>query len=143
MKQRTLAAVLVLALAGSAHAGAPRATTDDRGTLGPIALPAHPWTADEEDFICGIENLEHVSHPAVVDYEELYEATPQIREMEEEGIDPDSVEGRALRKAARKLIIKSCQKVREAESHCSVWKAISHEDGRDIPDITEDVLELF
>lgn len=150
MKHRTLAALLLLPLAGAAHAGrqVPTWGPQASNTLGPVSVlgempAAHGWIADEEDFICGLENLEHISDPAVVNYRELFEATPQFEEMEEDGIDPESPEGIALRTEARKLIIKRCQRVQENEGYCSVWKAISHEDGRQIANITDEVIEEF
>ena len=99
------------------------------------------WVADEEDNICGIKDLKKVSNPAKVDYDDLWEATPQIKKMKEKKIDPESTEGKALRSQAKTLITKSCELVRAAKGHCGIWKTIKHEDGRKIPDVTEDVKE--
>ncbi len=101
------------------------------------------WVAKEDDNICGISDLKKVTNPAKVDYGELLESTPQIREMKRKGIDPESTEGKALRKGARTLITKTSELVRVAKGHCSVWKVISHKDGRKIPDVTEDVIDRF
>lgn len=142
MKHRTLVATLaLLILTGSTQATesvAPQGRDDAVISASPAK---HAWSAEQEDNICGIATLKRVSKPALVDFEELLEATPQVQEMERDGIDPDSVEGKALRKAARTAITKACEKSRKAAGYCSVWKSISHEDGRSIPDITEDVLE--
>ena len=142
MKQRTLVLVLLALACPAAQAASPTPASPEL-VIRSTTVNAHPWTAEVEDNICGIANLKRVSKPAAVDYEQLLGETPQIRELERKDIDPDSVQGRALRKAARTLITKSCEKARKAEGYCSVWKAISHEDGRTIPDITEDVLEHF
>ena len=99
------------------------------------------WVANEEDNICGIKDLKKVSNPAKVDYDELWDATPQIKKMKEKKIDPESAEGKALRSQAKTLITKSCELVRAAKGHCGIWKAIKNEDGRKIPDVTDDVLD--
>ena len=148
MKKHTIACLAALALAGSARA----ADIPGPGASAPLITAAAPqpgpqlgqgWEADEEDNICGISSLKRVSKPATVDYDELLAATPQMEEMDREGIDADSVEGKALLKGARILITKTCEKVRKAEGHCSIWKSISNRDGRSIPDLTEEVLERF
>jgi hypothetical protein len=105
--------------------------------------PVHGWIAEESDNICGITALKRVTNPAKVDYDHLYQATPQIKEMKRRDIDPESAEGKALRKGAATLITKSSEIVRKAKGHCSVWKVISHNDGRKISDVTQDVLERF
>lgn len=107
------------------------------------AAPVHGWVAKESDNICGITALKKVTNPAKVDYDQLYESTPQIKEMKRRDIDPDSAEGKALRKGARTLITKSSELVRKAKGHCGVWKIIAHKDGRKITDVTQAVLERF
>jgi len=142
MKLRSLFfAIVSLALGGFV-----RAHPAPGETSAPAAVPTaflHGWTAAEEDNICGIADLRKVACPAAVDYDELLRATPQMREIDRKGIDPESAEGKALRKGARTLITKTCEVVRDAKGYCSVWKAISHQDGRTIPDVTEDVLDRF
>jgi len=101
------------------------------------------WIANEEDNICGIKDLKKVSNPAKVDYDDLWDATPQIKKMKEKKIDPESTEGKALRNQARTLITKTCELVRAAKGHCGVWKAIKNEDGRVVPDVTGDVKSRF
>ena len=139
MKTRTLFLFLALALVGPAHAAA---TITEVSVVRP-GPESGGWVAKAEDNICGITSLKRVSKPAKVDYEEVLDATPQMKKIKREGIDPDSVEGKALRKAARTLITKTCQAVRKARAHCSVWKAISHRDGRKVPDVTEAVIDRF
>jgi hypothetical protein len=97
------------------------------------------WVADEDDNICGIKDLKKVSNPAKVDYDGLWDATPQIKKMKEKKIDPESTEGKALRSQAKTLITKTCELVRSAKGHCGVWKTIKNSDGRTIPDVTDDV----
>ena len=140
MKSRSslIIVTLSLVLGGfvNAHPAPPAEPTSE-------VAPTHNWIAKESDNICGISALRKVTNPAKVDYDHLYEATPQIKEMKRKDIDPDSAEGKALRKGARTLITKSSELVRKAKGHCSVWKVIRHKDGRKIPDVTQDVLERF
>ena len=97
------------------------------------------WVAVEDDNICGIKDLKKVSNPAKVDYDELWEATPQIKKMHEKKIDAESTEGKALRSQAKTLITKTCELVRSAKGYCGIWKTIKNEDGRTVPNATADV----
>jgi len=140
MNQRTRFGLLFLAISLGgfpgrlAEAATPAATTQ---------VVANKWVAEEEDNICGIKDLKKVSNPATVDYEALWEATPQVKKMAEKKIDPESTEGKALRAQAKTLITKSCELVRDAKGHCGIWKAIRNEDDRDVPDVTKEVKAKF
>ena len=123
------------ALGGSVH---------PQQALVPAVLEANAvleakWIAEEDDNICGIKDLKKVSNPAKVDYDALWDATPQIKQMKEKKIDPESTEGKALRSQAKTLITKTCELVRAAKSYCGIWKSIKNEDGRKVPDVTDDV----
>jgi hypothetical protein len=117
------------------------------------ALPVEPavwdpagasdWICKEEDNVCGISDTAKTSNPAKVDYPTLLDATPQIKEMKRDKIDPNSAEGKSLRKRAATLITKTCEVVRQSKGHCGVWKAIKHKDGRIIADLTDDVKAKF
>lgn len=108
---------------------------------GAVPWVGEKWVAEDDDNICGIKDLKKVSNPAKVDYDDLWAATPQIKEMKEKKIDPESTEGKALRSQAKTLITKTCELVRSAKSYCGVWKSIKNEDGRKVPDVTDDVKE--
>jgi hypothetical protein len=108
-------------------------------TLPAVLLGEAKWVADEDDNICGIKDLKKVSNPAKVDYDDLWDATPQIKKMKEKKIDPESTEGKALRNQAKTLITKTCELVRSAKGHCGVWKTIKNADGRTVPNVTDDV----
>ena len=126
--------LLSLAFGGVTHSQpAPRAPV--------VTAVEAKWIAEEDDNICGIKDLKKVSNPAKVDYDGLWDATPQIKKMKEKKIDPESTEGKALRSQAKTLITKTCELVRAAKGHCGVWKTIKNEDGRKIADVTEDVKE--
>ena len=101
------------------------------------------WVADKDDNICGISNTRKISNPGVVDYDELWDATPEIKKLKKEGIDPDSAEGKALRNKAKTRITKACQKIQGEKGLCSVWKKISHTGSKKATDITSKVKKLF
>lgn len=104
---------------------------------------ASDWVADAPDNICGLSDLRSLSDPAKVDYPRLWDATPEIKKLKKDGIDPKSAEGIALQEKATDRIRKACDDVRKDKNHCSVWKRIRHKDGRTIPDISEAVLKKF
>ena len=139
--------LFVLPLAGSAAPGdceAPRPGIEV-GAEQTLLAATHSsdWIADSDDHICGLSSLRALSYPAKVNYSKLWDATPEIKRMIREGIDPDSAEGIQLQQDATDRILKACKSVSDDQDHCSVWKAISHEDGRKIPDITKKVKATF
>lgn len=141
MNQRTRLCLFLLAVSFGGFPGrlAEAATTPEASA----AVVADKWLAEEEDNICGIKDLKKVSNPAKVDYDALWDATPQIKKMADKKIDPESTEGKALRAQAKTLITKSAELVRDAKGHCGVWKRIRNEDGRDVPDLTKEVKAKF
>ncbi|MEX1025353.1 MAG: hypothetical protein WD226_09770 [Planctomycetota bacterium] len=122
---------------GSAQVG----VTAQAGERSLAAIPG--WTAQRDDCICGISDLRKVSHPAKVDYDALLDATPHVKEMKQDKIDPQSREGRALMSKARTLVARTCEAVQRSKGHCGVWKQISHSDGRSVVDITSAVTAGF
>ena len=136
MSQRLCLSLILLSLAFGGSAQAEPAVSEPA-----ITRAESKWIADEDDNICGIKDLKKVSNPAKVDYDGLWEATPQIKKMKEKKIDPESTEGKALRSQAKTLITKTCELVRAAKGNCGVWKAIKNEDKRVVPDVTKDVKE--
>jgi len=101
------------------------------------------WIVRPSDNICGIADPRKISNPAKVDYDVLFEATPEIRQMRRERIDPSSARGKQLRRAANELITKAAETVRRERGHCGIWKAIRNRDGRQIPDVTDAVRARF
>jgi len=132
--------LLVLACGGLAQA---HPDPSAAGALLEAARVGDKWVADLDDNICGIKDLKKVSNPAKVDYDGLWDATPQVKKIKEKKIDPESTEGKALRSQAKTLITKSCELVRAAKGHCGVWKAIKNEDGRTVQDVSDDVKSKF
>ena len=135
------ALLLVCGLAGTAAPASPANPIQDPVQTG--VEVGKKWIVDEADNICGIKAAKKISDPAKVDYDTLWEATPEIKKMRKEGIKEDSPKGKALRNAAKERITKACKKIQGQKGNCGVWKAISHEDGRQVKDITSEVEALF
>ena len=140
----TAAWVLALPLGAALSQGLPLELSPEPASTSLSSVEvASDWVANDDDHICGLSALRALSDPAKVDYPELWEATPEIKRMKDEAIDPDSAEGIQLQQAAKDRILDACKSVQNARNHCSVWKAIEHEDGRSIPDITKKVKAKF
>ncbi len=101
--------------------------------------PGHSWLLRTADNICGLRDPNQLTSPAVVDFEACLDATPEMKRVRDQGIDPKSAEGIQLRNAAVTRVTSACEKVRSASGHCSVWKEIRHKDGRAIADISDQV----
>ena len=140
----TLLGFALLALPLSSPAPGEAGEFETRHEVGSLANnETSDWKAESEDHVCGLSSLRKLSNPAVVDYDDLWDATPEIIELTENEIDPDSAEGIRLQKLATDRIFAACEEVMKDESHCSIWKEISHADERAIPDLTELVKEKF
>jgi hypothetical protein len=97
------------------------------------------WIVDRTDNICGLDDAKMLSKPAKVDYDALLRATPEMKKIKDDKIDPNSPQGIQLRQSAVTRVQTAAEKVRVANGHCSVWKAIRHTDGRTVSDVTEAV----
>lgn len=128
------------AVAEVAVAAGPPACAGGGGVLAARAATGRTWIVKPSDNICGLSDATQLSNPARVDYKKLLAATPEMKEIVKEGIDPQSPEGIQLRTEAADRVAKAAEKVRQSLGHCSVWKAIRHRDGRKVPDITKKVL---
>lgn len=101
------------------------------------------WIVDMADNVCGLADPRMLSRPARIEYPALLAATPEMKRILEEGIDPNSSIGVALRQRGVDRVLRAADRVREQEGYCSVWKRISHRDGRVIPDISKQVRAGF
>jgi hypothetical protein len=99
------------------------------------------WIVSPADNVCGLSDPRMLSRPARVDHPVLLAATPEMRRIEREGIDPNSPLGITLRQHAIDRVVRAAERVREREGFCSVWKRIRHRDGRSVPDVTDQVLQ--
>jgi len=103
------------------------------------AEPSTGWIVDRSDNVCGLDDPKMLSKPAKIDYDALLKATPEIKKIKDDKIDPNSPEGIQLRQAAASRVQKAAEKVRSTNGYCSIWKTIRHQDGRAIPDVTDAV----
>ena len=135
------AALLVLGLvpARAAPAGSVRPTRADAASL----EAGTGWIVDRADNICGLSDPKMLSRPAKLDYDALLRATPEMKKIKDDKIDPSSPQGIQLRQAATTRVEAAAEKVRAADGYCSVWKQIRHQDGRAISDITDKVKALL
>jgi hypothetical protein len=101
------------------------------------------WVCDRADSICGLDDPKMLSKPAKVDYDALYKATSEYKKIRDEKIDPNSSEGIQLRQRAVDRIRDKTESIRSQNGYCSVWKSIKHQDGRVVPDITDQVKALL
>ncbi len=134
----------ILCSIGPLHAARispPSAVEHASEATSPASEATSPWIVDRADNICGLDDPRMLSKPARVDYDALLRATPEMKKMRDEKIDPNSSEGIQLRQAAVDRVLKACEKVRQSGGHCSVWKQIRHQDGRTIPDVSDLVRE--
>ncbi len=101
------------------------------------------WIAARGDSICGLDDPRLLSHPARVDYTRVLDSTPEMKKMQHDGIDPASPAGIQLKTQAVDRVRTAAEKARLAGGYCSVWKRISHRDGREVPDLTVQVIALL
>ena len=107
------------------------------------AAVARDWIAKSTDSICGLKDVNQVSNPAVIDFQACLDATPQMKKLKDNKIDPNSPEGIKLTTEAANKVTAACETLRVANGYCSVWKTIRHKDGRTVSDITELVKAQF
>lgn len=104
---------------------------------------ARDWSAKAEDNICGLRDLAQVSNPVVIDFQACLDATPEMKKIKAEKIDPKSPDGIRLTTEATNRVTQACESVQKANGYCSVWKSIKHKDGRAITDVSSQVTALF
>jgi len=143
-KGRLLAAITAAALctagplgAAEGALGAPGAAPDllttDRATTG------SDWVVKSADSICGVSTARRITNPAKVDYDKLLGATSEMKEIKRDGIDPKSAHGQALVTKARNKVREAAKSAMSEKGHCSVWKKISHKEGKAVVDLTSTV----
>ncbi|MFM7281213.1 MAG: hypothetical protein ACKO32_05475 [Planctomycetia bacterium] len=134
----SLFALLALAAPMLAKSAAAASAACAEGQVLQVLDPqAKGWNVDKADNICGLDDGKMLSKPAKVDFDALLKATPQWKKIQDEKIDPNSPEGIQLRQEAVNKVRDACDKIRIQDGYCSVWKTISHSDGRAVSDITD------
>ncbi len=139
--KKLLALLLVAGLSASASVAAPSATVDGDAFAGPAV--ESKWIAKRTDNIVGLKDANQLSNPAVINVKRCLAATPEMKKMKKDGIRADSPEGIRLKNAAANRVRNAADTVRTAGGYCSVWKAIKHQDGRRIPDLTTRVVGQY
>jgi len=143
-----MSTLLTLVLASSALLQAPLTAAQPRQAA-PVAgaEAAAPfgrdWILRASDNVCGLRDANQLTHPALIDFEACLAATPEMKKIESQGIDPKSAEGIQLRSAAVTRLTNAADSVRTSGGYCSVWKEIRHKDGRAIDDLTSQVIAQF
>ena len=107
---------------------------DGRGT---------PYHVSKADNICGLDEPRQLTNPALVNYSVLLSATPEIKKIAKDKIDPTSSEGITLTAKARSRVLSACESVRQSGGYCSVWKTIRRKDKKAVPDVTDAVKRLL
>jgi hypothetical protein len=134
-----VAGLVTLGFAGSAVAAVVAVGTSPVGNV----VVAVGWVCDRADSICGLDDPKMLSKPAKLDYDALYKSTSEYKKIRDEKIDPNSSEGIQLRQRAVDRIREKTESIRSQNGYCSVWKTIKHQDGRVVPDITDQVKALL
>jgi len=141
MKKLILALVFTPALLLPCRAGTASPEGDATATL--ETPPVAGWVVDRADNICGLDDPKMLSKPASVSYDTLLRATPQYKKIKDNKIDPNSPEGIQLRHEAVGKVRDACDKIRQQENYCSIWKSVKHTDGRAVAEVTDLVKALL
>ncbi len=140
---RSAACVVLVAAPVLASERAPRAAAPSFSAAASTHEVGTGWVVDRADNICGLDDPKMLSKPAKLDYDTLLRATPEMKKIKDDKIEPNSPQGIQLRQAGATRVQTAAEKVRAADGYCSVWKTIKHTDGRAIPDVTEAVKALL
>ncbi len=142
-----LLTLLIVILAGIPASAEPLVSGHERGaefaTGGRDDGRGTPYHVNKTDNICGLDEPRQLTSPAVVNYSALLAATPEVKKIAKDKIDPTSSEGITLTAKARSRVLSACESVRQSGGHCSVWKTIRRRDKRAIPDVTDAVKRLL
>jgi len=124
----TNASLLFASTPQAALAGAGMVRVDDgRGTA---------YIVETSDNISGLDNPRQLTRPARVSYPVLLAATPEMKTLKKDRVNPNSPRGIQLRNGAAARVGKACEKARGLGKFCSVWKRITRRDKKNVPDIT-------
>ena len=137
--------ILNLVLAATALLQAPvqpPAVPADMQTEAAVAV-GRDWLLRTADNICGLRDANQLTNPGVIEFQTCLAATPEMKRIASQGIDPTSAEGIQLRNAAVTRVTNAAEAVRASDGYCSVWKEIRHKDGRAIDDLSNRVIAQY
>ncbi|MDP6956004.1 MAG: hypothetical protein QF599_08500, partial [Planctomycetota bacterium] len=67
-------------------------------------------------------------------------ATTEFKEIQRKGLKKGDAEYQLLHNQALTRVTNAADKAQKANGHCSIWKKISHSDGRAVTDLTAAVM---
>lgn len=142
-----LLALILLTLAGLPASATPLPTGQE--SVAPTVFGGRddgrgtPYHVNKADNICGLDEPRQLTNPASVNYSALLDATPEMKKIAKDKIDPTSSEGITLTAKARSRVLSACESVRQSGGYCSVWKSIRRRDKKAISDVTDSVKRLL
>ena len=141
----SLACRALVGLLASAASSAPTVAPGPDGARAqqPALVVERGWVAALDNNLCGLRDLNQLSNPAKLNYKRCLDATPEMKRVRKEGIKLTSPEGIQLKNAAATRVSTAASTIRKAGGFCSVWKAIKHNDGRKVSDITARVISQY
>jgi hypothetical protein len=140
MKIPISAIVLSLLAVATVPISAATQPVQNDGDVASAVQAPRGWIAKGADNICGLKDAKQLSNPASLDFNAVLHATTEYKEIQRKGLKKGDAEYQLLHNQALTRVTNAAQKSRRANGHCSVWKKISHSDGRSIPDLTASVL---
>jgi len=84
------------------------------------------WIASPADNICGVKEPRMVTQPGVVNWKQLMDNTPEMKQIKKDGIKKDSPKGAQLISEAESRCKRACVKQMRVASVDSMWKNITH-----------------
>lgn len=142
-----MSTLLPLVLAAAAWLATPVPPAIPAADSIPATTPAsafgRDWIVRTADNVCGLRDANQLTRPGLIDFEACLAATPEMKKIVSQGIDPKSAEGIQLRNAAVTRVTNAAEAVRASGGYCSVWKEVRHKDGRAIDDLSSQVIGQF
>jgi hypothetical protein len=128
------------AAAGVSHPGSAPVLAPERVGVG---VASGDWVVADADNVCGLTDARQLKNPAVVDYDALLDATPEVQEMKRKGIDRDTPRGQVLYNKAVDRVRNAAADVMKDKGYDSIWKTIKHKQGKKAPDATDEIKRLL
>ena len=91
-----------------------------------LCLSLTGWQAQQEDNICGINIIQKVENPAVIDWSSAMNITKEIKTLKKHKIDRKSARGRLLIADATDKVARASNFIMNKIEVDSVWKKITH-----------------
>jgi hypothetical protein len=105
-----------------------------------LCLSLGSWVAQPEDNVCGINNVQNVQNPAIINWEGTMNSTKEIKTLKKHKIDRNSARGKVLIAEATSKVARASNFVMKKSRVDSVWKKITHPTRKAL-DITNRVID--